>query len=245
MIDDYEFTTPGKIVHYDPVEQLSKILLSNDKTYSNSDEADRQVSRVLLEDVPTYTPGGGGWHMTFPIKEGDNCLVSFSKTGYDHWLFDNKDAAGRTQDGQPQPWTRRRFSLRDGFAQVGWNNIPTAISDYHPDDAEFRNADREQRVSLLEGGDIHIKAGATTVNVSKDGAITMVATDVDVTAATSTFNGDLHCTGTISAPNIDATTAITTPVLEASTSLKALGVEVILHKHSNPEGGFVGPMEDA
>ena len=190
MIDDYNIQMPGRIESYDPVTQLGVIRISNDKTYSNSTETSRQRKRVLLRDVPVQTPGGGDWHMTFPIKKGDACLISFSQFGYDHWLYEDKDSAGVRSDGQPQTWTNRRFSTRDGFAQVGFNTVPRAIADYSATDSEWRNVDRVQRITLEEAGNIHIAAGSTTINITKDG-------DVTITAPTTAIVGDLTVTGSV------------------------------------------------
>ena len=190
MIDDYNIQMPGRIESYDPVTQLGVVRISNDKTYSNSTETSKQRKRVLLRDVPVQTPGGGDWHMTFPIKKGDACLISFSQFGYDHWLYEDKDSAGVRSDGQPQTWTNRRFSIRDGFAQVGFNTVPRAIADYSATDSEWRNVDRVQRITLEEAGNIHIAAGSTTINITKDG-------DVTITAPTTAIVGDLTVTGSV------------------------------------------------
>ena len=83
--------------------------------------------------------------MTFPVKPGDTCLVSFSQFGYDHWLYNDDDAAGTRDDGNPQPWTFRKFNVQDGFAQVGFNTLPRAISGYSATDSEWRNASAGQK----------------------------------------------------------------------------------------------------
>ena len=189
-LDDYEFQKPGRIVEYFPLTQTATVKISNDRSYSTTEDTDLQVAQTLLYDVPVFTAGGGGWHMTFPIKVGDTCLLSFSEFGYDHWFALNEDSGGIRADGNPQPWTNRRFSLDDGFAQVGWNNLPTAIESYSETDSEWRNADAAQSIALQETGDIHIKTGTTTINIAPDGNVTVVAPTVEIT-------GDLTVSGTI------------------------------------------------
>ena len=127
--------------------------------------------------------------MTFPIKTGDTCLINFSQFGYDHWLYNDEDSAGVRSDGQPQTWTERRFSLRDGFAQVGYNTIPKAIADYSELDSEWRNVDRTVMVTLADAG-VNIVAGTSTINISKDGNVT-------ITAPTTAIVGDLTVTGSV------------------------------------------------
>jgi hypothetical protein len=188
--DDYHFTKPGHIVEYFPLTQTATVQISNDRTYSTSTEDDLTVAPSYLYDVPTFTPGGGDFHMTFPIKAGDSCLLSFSQFGYDHWFVNNEDAAGVRDDGNPQPWTYRKFNLADGFCQVGWNNLKTAIDGYLADGSEWRNIDRTQRIALQENGDIEVVAGSSTLVMTKDGNVT-------VTAPTTAIVGDLTVSGTI------------------------------------------------
>jgi len=236
MNSDYNINMPGRIVSYDPVEQLSVVMISNSKNYSNSDVTNRQVSRVKLVDVPTFTPGGGGWHMTFPIKPGDTCLLSFSQFGYDHWLFEDKDAAGVRLDGQPFPWTERKFSLRDGFAQVGWNNIPRAVADYSANHSQWRNVDASQVISLNEDTSITITSPiALTINAPEVTVIcetseVIASTSTTITCPANTIDGDLEVTGTITAPNMSATTALTSP------SVVAGGINMQTHDHAGDGG---------
>ena len=190
MINDYNIIMPGRIVEYFPADQTATVKIVNDRTYSNSQVDEGQIENGLLYDVPTHTVGGGGYHLTFPIKAGDSCLLNFSQFGYDHWLVLNKDSAGVTSSGGPQPWTRRKFDLDDGFAQVGYNALPVAVSGYSETDTELRNADRTQRITLLEDGNVHITSGSTNINIAPDGNVTIVAPTVAVT-------GDLTVSGTI------------------------------------------------
>ena len=62
--DDYNFTKPGHIVEYFPVTQTATVRISNDTTYSTSFNDDLTVVPVLLYDVPTFTPGGGNYHIS-------------------------------------------------------------------------------------------------------------------------------------------------------------------------------------
>ena len=39
----------------------------------------------ILVDLPVIFPRGGGVTLTFPIKEGDECLVVFSSRSIDFW----------------------------------------------------------------------------------------------------------------------------------------------------------------
>jgi len=255
-IEDYSITMPGRIIEYFPETQTATVKISNDRTYSTDADDEIQVTPSFLHDVPVFTSGGGLWHITFPIKADDPCLLSFSQFGYDHWLFKNEDAAGIRDDGHPQAWTKREFDLADGFAQVGWNNIPTAIADYHATDAEFRNVDRDQRIALQENGDVHIKTGSTTITMNPSGNIT-INTDGDLTAnvggnMTAAVTGDSTTTCVNSTVTASAAALISTPAatidapLTTITGNLLIGGAIGAGGASLPPGGgsvFSGPIQ--
>lgn len=205
MNPTYEFQKPGRIVEYFPETQTATIKICNDRTYDTSTDTDQQAVRGLLYNVPVHTPSGGGWAMTFPIKAGEPCLLSFSQFGYDHWFVNNADSAGIRADGNPQPWTRREFSLADGFAQVGFNNLQTVISNYQENSSEWRNADRTSRIALMSTGQVQIIAGSTTIQVLPSG-------DVIIQAPEVTMSGDLQVDGNLNVDgSITSLTSVTTP----------------------------------
>tara|TARA_R110000744_G_scaffold208461_13_gene327203 strand:+ start:6074 stop:6850 length:777 start_codon:yes stop_codon:yes gene_type:complete len=256
-MNDYHFEMPGRIVEYFPSTQTATVKISNDRTFDTSSDTDMQVTPGLLYDVPVFTSGGGGWHTTYPIKANDPCKLSFSQFGYDHWLYDNSDAAGIRADGHPQPWTRRKFDLNDGFAQVGWNNIPTAISGYSANDAEFRNADNSQRVTLKAAGHIEIVSGSTTIVLSKDGEVTITATQVDVITPLATFSGDVTVAGDIDITGATTSTGLITGAgglgisggsgaavtgdLITTGDVVASGTSLSGHTHTDSIGGSTSP----
>ena len=67
----------------------------------------QQVDMPLLPDLPVVFPSGGGFTLTFPIKEGDECLVVFSARCIDGWWQSGENA--------PAP-DERMHDLSDGFA---------------------------------------------------------------------------------------------------------------------------------
>tara|TARA_R110000851_G_scaffold244874_2_gene397631 strand:- start:15840 stop:16616 length:777 start_codon:yes stop_codon:yes gene_type:complete len=242
-LDDYEFQKPGRIVEYFPATQTATVKISNDRTFSTSNDTNLQVEQVLLYDVPVFTAGGGGWHMTFPIKPDDPCLLSFSEFGYDHWFSDNTDAAGIRFDGNPQSWTARKFSLDDGFAQVGWNNLPTAIESYHATHSQWRNAVANQVISLNDDTSITITSpisvtvnapavtvNGSTVDLNTSAKITMTCPEVEITG-NLLVGGDI--TGLGSAFITAAVTAASSAFTGAMVSLSAMigGINMTSHTH--------------
>lgn len=83
----------------------------------NADNEQEYVNLPLLVDVPIMFPSAGGWHLTFPVKEGDECLVVFSCRCIDAWW----------QNGSIQnPMEQRMLDLSDGFAILAPYSQPKA-----------------------------------------------------------------------------------------------------------------------
>jgi len=253
----YSITYPGRVVEYFPATQTATILICAETVYNDSGSLYATTKRLPLEGVPVHTSGGGGWHQTFPIAAGDTCVIHFSQVGYDHWLYQDKDTAGKLAN-LPKPWLARQFNEDDGLAIVGTNTLPRAIQDYNATDAEFRNANRDQRISLKADGNIHIKTGSTTINVAPSGAITVTATQVDVVTPLTTMSGDvtiagnLDITGTTTSGGLitgsgglvisGGTGASVTGDLETTGEVTAQGVELSTHTH-NENNNTGGPTD--
>ena len=187
MGEEFNIVVPGRIVEYFPLNQTATILISGERLYDSATELGALAERAHLLDVPVHTASGGGYAITMPIKPGDTCVIMFSQFGYDHWLFNDEDLGGKYA-GAAAPWLKRKFSEKDGFAIVGLNTIPRAITDYNPTDAEFRNSDLTQFLALRESGDINI-VGPN--NFSVDVPDTVVINTADTTI-TSEFTVDGH-----------------------------------------------------
>ena len=184
--------------------------------------------------------------MTFPIKAGDTCLLSFSEFGYDHWFVDNADSAGIRDDGNPQPWTARMFNLDDGFAQVGWNNLPTAIQSYSEVNSQWRNNVADQVISLNDDTSITITSpidltvNAPNVTVNASTKITMVSPEVEITG-NLLVGGNI--TGMMAAIITGAVSGASSAFTGAMTSLTAAigGINMTSHKHTHNGDDTSGP----
>jgi len=197
---DYNFIFHGRIIKYFPETQTATVRICGERLQDSSTTNRSRINRADIEDVPVHTPSGGGWALTFPIKKGDTCLLMFSQQGYDHWLWEDKDTAGSFRN-QPMYWLERKFSLKDGFAHVGYNTIPRKIQDYHETDSEWRNEDAAQVIRLKD--DLHIE-------IESPVQVTIIAPVVNVNAETScnvvspitTITSNTSCTITSPITNI-------------------------------------------
>lgn len=77
---------------------------------------DNQIQYVqypLLINVPVIFPQVGNFQFTFPISQGDECLIIFSDVSIDNWWL-----KGNVQN----PVEQRRHDLSDGMAIFGLVN---------------------------------------------------------------------------------------------------------------------------
>ena len=68
----------------------------------------------LLINVPVVRTGFKDAVVSFPINQGDECLVIFSDVSFDYWWMNG---------GINNPVEQRRHDLSDGFAILGINNL--------------------------------------------------------------------------------------------------------------------------
>jgi len=244
-LHDYNIILYGRIVEYFPEDQTATIKISVNRNFDTSAVQSEQVFIEDLKNVPVHTPFGGGWSVTFPIKQGDTCMLCFSQVGYDHWFFEDKDEAG-TFAGDPMYWTERMFSLQDGFAMVGFNTIARAIENYSAIHSQWRNAEADQIISLNEdksititspvsvtinAPDVVVNADNVEVNaievatVNTKTANISASTKVAIDSPSVTMSGTLDVSGNISAPDVIV-------------SGKAVDGHTHLGNHGTPTGPF-------
>ncbi|HVT06739.1 MAG TPA: Gp138 family membrane-puncturing spike protein [Polyangia bacterium] len=102
--------------------------------------------------MPVYFPAGGGFVLTLPVAQGDECLVVFSERAIDNWF---------AHGGIQGPSEFRLHDYSDGFAFVGFASKPNAIPVVATDAVELRTRDGTT-VFRLEAGTAYVggKVGA-------------------------------------------------------------------------------------
>lgn len=106
---------PGYVSSYDSAKRTAQIVPGYNRVYNDGTVV---PIKCLLVDVPVYTMQGGGIHVGFPIKPGDECSVFFSDINIDAWFVHGK---------QQTPNDSRRHNLSDGFALVGPNSLANPL----------------------------------------------------------------------------------------------------------------------
>ena len=108
---------------------------------AEQDESGVQVSvnLPLLVDVPVVFPRGGGCTLTFPVKEGDECLVIFADRCIDFWW---------QSGGIQEPVDGRMHDLSDAFCIVGPQSQAKKIGGISTSAVELRSDDGGTKLSL-------------------------------------------------------------------------------------------------
>lgn len=161
---------PGIVQSFDPDKMTCVVQPAIKMSQTAPDLTVTPVNLPLCLDCPVIFPRGGGVTLTFPIKEGDECLLHFASRCIDAWW----------QQGGVQPQAEfRMHDLSDGFALVGVSSQPNVISDISTTTAQLRSDDGSTFVELDPDGQIvTITApGGVTINadVTVNGSVT--ATD--------------------------------------------------------------------
>ncbi len=143
---DYHTATPGVIQSFDLDRQTAVVQPAVRRLLLPEG---RLITLPLLIDVPVCFAGGV---LTFEVSDGMDVLLVFAERAIDNW-----HARGGVQD----PSEIRQFDLSDGFAFIGFNSVPRALPDVHPDASELRTRDGSNRVSVRKDGTVHIGAASS------------------------------------------------------------------------------------
>ncbi len=175
---------PVKVVGYDPDKQTIKAQIMVKAYVQQEDGSTKAVDYPQLEDVPVQFPGGGDQVMTFPIKAGDEGLVSFSSRSVDSWQQSGGDQA---------PQDAGMNNLSSGFFQPGFRSEPSAkkLTDVSTSAVEMRSVDGNTRVSVSQAGGMSV-ATNKAVSVSAAQGVTMSGG-----AGGMDISGEIRVTGDI------------------------------------------------
>lgn len=165
---------PAVVKSFNPAKMTAEVQPTIQARITDIAGTPRWVTMPMLVDCPVVFPSGGGFALTFPIKDGDECLVVFASRCIDAWW----------QSGGVQAQADLRMhDLSDGFVIPGPRSVPRALSSVSTTDVVLRNDAGTARVSLKPGGDVDITTPA----------------NVTITAAQVTITGNVVISGTLQA----------------------------------------------
>jgi len=148
-LKDVHTALPGIVEKFDTEQQLASVqpaIKRMLKTGRGEEEREIIVPRnlPLCINVPVVFPAGGGFHLTFPVKPGDECILMFCERSLDNWL---------DRGGVQEPSAKRFHALSDAFAIMGLHSKPKSISNYNNNAIELRT----------QGNKVSIENGLTTL----------------------------------------------------------------------------------
>lgn len=151
---------PGIIQSFDPEKMTVTVQPSIQAVLRSSDPQGTisYVTMPLLVDCPVCFQGGGGFTATFPLREGDECLVVFASRCIDAWW----------QSGGVQPPAEiRMHDLSDGFALPGVRSVPRALPAVSLDSVQLRADDGGAYIEINQDGQVKISAPDVRVHASR------------------------------------------------------------------------------
>lgn len=206
---------PAKIVSYDAVKQTCQIQPQIIIQWNNPlTGSPAHIQMPVISDCPVEFPGGGGYHLTFPILPGDECTVAFSSRCIDGWW----STGAMSNQGD-----LRMHDLSDGFVRVGVSSLPHVIPDVSTNTVQLRSDDGQAYVEIAGGHVVNIVT-PSDVNITAGGKIKLQANEIDMTAA-----ADIDMTATL----VD----ITAPVTATGEGTFNGGHTVSAHTHSGVSRG--------
>ncbi|MEE9382839.1 MAG: Gp138 family membrane-puncturing spike protein [Nannocystaceae bacterium] len=139
---------PGIVESFNSEKQTAKIRIPLRRDIRDSDGNETTRSWPILVSVPVWMPHAGGFHITLPVSEGDECLVIFLERDFSKWYEDGVEQS---------PETRRLHDISDGIALVGLNRKSRRIDPFDSNDMKISSDDGDQAIILRENGDIEVK----------------------------------------------------------------------------------------
>ena len=145
---------PGIIQSFDSKTQICTVQLALREEVTKEDYIKEWRQLPLLLDVPIVIPRAGGYCITMPIKQGDECLVIFADMCIDAWF---------SLGGIQNQIDKRRHSLSDGFAILGTWSQPNVISNYSRNSCQLRSDNGNSYIDLKEN-EINIVSNIVKIN---------------------------------------------------------------------------------
>jgi hypothetical protein len=174
------------------------------------DGSTQWVALPLLLDCPVVFPRGGGCTLTFPVAQGDECLVVFASRCIDAWW---------TAGGVQTQAEFRMHDLSDGFALPGPFSQATKIANISTSAAQLRSNDGQaflqlnptsHEIDIVTPGNVSITAQNVSVTATNSASVTAPSISLGASAQTllqlvtsafvSFFNGHTHTSAGAGSP---------------------------------------------
>ena len=182
FLEQFEFdlrcAAPGIITQYDSETQTVEVQIAVKeiiKVYQKNNVYQDALDIPPLYKVPLVMPRAGNFVITFPIKEGDECLLIFSDTYIDSWW---QNGCGKNKEGKytgQVPKSMRRHDLSDAFAILAPWSQPKKLQTLSETDLEIKSIDDKVKIQVKDDA-VKISINENTYMEVKDGSIEIIST---------------------------------------------------------------------
>ena len=204
---------PGIIQSFDP-DTVTAVVQPAIRYIERDNDGNKATKDYpLLVDVPVVFPRGGGCTLTFPVSEGDECLVIFADRCIDFWW---------QSGGVQEPVDGRMHDLSDAFCIVGPQSQAKKISGISTTSAQLRTDDGTAFIEVAAGGDI---TATTTGNATINAPEIILNGNVTITGNLSQGMGERGGTATMHGP------------VTVTNDVTAGGKSLMTHTHGGVEHG--------
>lgn len=214
---EIQTSIPAIIQSFDPDKRTCTAQPAIRYQMTNYDNTKKWVTLPIIVDIPVIFPSGGGYTLTFPIKQGDECLLVFASRCIDAWWY---SSGVQNQDDI------RFHDYSDGFALVGVNSRPKVIPNISTNSVQLRadsGADyieiANDKINVVSVSEINLTSSKITLNASSK--IVLETPLVEIA-------GNITTTGTLGAGTANFAG-------EGTFNNHTVGQ----HTHSDPQGGTV------
>jgi hypothetical protein len=193
---DLHTALPGVIISYDYTKQKAEVQPALKKSYLDGTTLDLPI----LSNVPVIFPKAGGASLTFPVVQGDTCLLLFIERSTDLW----KSVGGNVAPNDP-----RKFDLSDAVAIMGL--FPFTENSLAENNSDVLLTYKSSNIRIKESGDIQIEtAGKVAIGNNSTEVLDIVSkilgiltTSVTTAVGNPIFQGAVPTYATLKA-SIDA-----------------------------------------
>ena len=204
---------PGIIQSFDP-DTVTAVVQPAIRYIERDNDGNKATKDYpLLVDVPVVFPRGGGCTLTFPVSEGDECLVIFADRCIDFWW---------QSGGVQEPVDGRMHDLSDAFCIVGPQSQAKKISGISTTSAQLRTDDGTAFIEVAAGGDI---TATTTGNATINAPEIILNGNVTINGNLSQGMGEGGGTATMKGP------------VTVTNDVTAGGKSLMTHTHGGVETG--------
>jgi hypothetical protein len=133
---------PGTVINYDSAKMVVAVQPTIQGQFRQPTGEWTYVDMPPLLDCPVVFPGGGGFSLTFPVGQGDECLVVFASRCIDGWWYSGE--VSRAME-------LRMHDLSDGFAIMGVRSLPRVLPAVSASSAQLRSDDGATVLDMSPG----------------------------------------------------------------------------------------------